>query len=681
MSSTRRRFLKVATASSAALYLSPTTVLWSQRRGARVGNTLRPDVIRKFVTPLVIPPVMPKATSTPAADSYVIGVRQFDQQILPAPHRRTPVWGYGAVGSAATFHSPSFTIEAVHDRRTEVTWVNQLVDAKGRYRPHLLPVDQTLHWANPPGGLAGRDGTGADAAPYRGPVPIVTHVHGAHSTDDSDGYPEAWYLPAATDIPSAYATTGHWYDFFRAKSAAQWGETWAPGTAKFVYANDQSAATLWYHDHTLGMTRVNVYAGPAGFYLLRGGVHDLSPGLLPGPAPAAGDPPGRPYYEIPIAIQDRSFKADGSLFYPDNRAFFEGLTEGQLKIPYIPDAGCDGPSDVSPIWNPEFFGDVMMVNGRTWPYLEIEQRRYRLRLLNGCDSRFLILQLSRAGLPFWQIGGDGGFLAAPIRRQQILLGPAERADVIVDFTQVPVGTEVLLQNLGPDEPFSGGIPGRDFDAADPETTGQVLQFRVVPARSVDVSIRPEVLALPARVPLPATTLTRQVSLNEAESSSVFVSEHPGHGHPKRQPANLRIACADPNREPFGPTMALLGTVTAGGQGHPLRWADGATENPGHGVTEIWEIHNFTADAHPIHVHMVQFEIVDRQDAAGVIRPPDEGEGGVKDTVIAYPGEITRIKATFDIAGQYVWHCHIISHEDNEMMRPLVVGAAQTPTVE
>src|SRR5205814_3769765 len=197
-------------------------------------------------------------------------------------------------------------------------------------------------------------------------------------------------------------------------------------------------------------------------YLIRGGSGDLPFGVLPGPAPRAGDPPGMKYYEIPIIIQDRSFDANGSLFYPDNRAFFEGLQIGQLQIPFIPQDGCTGPSDVSPIWNPEFFGNTMVVNGNTWPYLAVEQRRYRFRFLNASDSRFLILKMSRDGLPFWQIGGDGGFLPSPVQLDRLLMAPAERADVIVDFTGVPVGTEIVLLNVGPDEPFGGGEPGSEF---------------------------------------------------------------------------------------------------------------------------------------------------------------------------------------------------------------------------
>jgi FtsP/CotA-like multicopper oxidase with cupredoxin domain len=676
---TRRRFLRLATTGAGGALAASKLGFWARAFTQVAGGTLPPDVIPKFVTPLVIPPAMPLAGNSPTADFYQIAVRQFAQQILPRPHRRTTVWGYGSLTDPRTFNYPSFTVEATANRRTVVTWVNQLVDGSGRFLPHLLAVDQTLHWANPPGGLAARDMSGSSPEPYRGPVPIVTHLHGGSNTDESDGYPEAWYLPAANNIPTGFATTGTWYNFFRTKFTALHGGTWDPGSATFVYQNDQRATTLWYHDHTLGMTRLNVYAGPAGFYLVRGGPSDLSAGVLPGPAPALGDPPGMSYYEIPIAIQDRSFNADASLFYPDNRAFFEGLHTGQLQIPFIPQFGCTGPSDVSPIWNPEFFGNTMVVNGGTWPYLEVEQRRYRFRFLNGCDSRFLILKLSRDGLPFWQIGADGGFLPAPARLDHLLMGPAERADVIVNFTNVPVGTEILLLNLGPDEPFSGGVPDEDFDAADSNSTGLVMQFRVVPARSRDLSTPPEALVLPAIAALPPASVTRQVSLNESESQTVLVDGHPGHGHPRHQPANIKLACNDVNATPFGPTMAQLGTLTPAGGGNPLAWRDAITENPTPGATEVWEIYNFTADAHPIHIHEVQFEIVGRENAVGTIRPPEAWETGSKDTVIAYPQEITRVKAMFDRAGQFVWHCHILEHEDNEMMRPYSVGPVQNPT--
>jgi bilirubin oxidase len=330
--------------------------------------------------------------------------------------------------------------------------------------------------------------------------------------EDSDGYAEAWYLPNANNIPAGYATTGTFFDYFQAK----YGHDWPQGTATFKYPNDQPATTLWYHDHSLGMTRANVYAGPAGYWLVRGGQYDMNLGYV---APGVGDSPLGEYTEIPIVIQDRSFNADGSLFYPDNRAFFEGLDPSQLQIPFIPDLACDGlPSDVSPIWNPEFFGNMMVVNGFTWPQLEVEQRRYRFRFLNGCNSRFLVLKLTTTprmnndgfNTPehnFWQIGAEQGFLPAPVELDYLLMAPAERADVIVDFSSFPVGTEIYLVNDGPDAPF-GGISLEDL--SDWESTGQVMKFLVKASTSPDTTTPPHQLLLPPQPVLPATNVTRQV---------------------------------------------------------------------------------------------------------------------------------------------------------------------------
>lgn len=662
---TRRRFIKLGAAAGAGLFLP-----W--RRGgslfAQAHNLMDAALIPKYQLPLVIPPAMPRTAKLNRRgekniDYYEIAVRQFHQQILPSGMPQTKVWGYGSANHPGSFNYPSFTLEAKWKSPVRVKWINDLKDPMtDAFLPHLLAVDQTLHWANPPGRYTMRDMRGMDSAPYAGPVPIVTHVHGAHTTQESDGYPEAWYLPDASGIPSSYARTGTFYDAF--KQSSPLGSGWAPGTAVFEYPNDQRATTLWYHDHTLGMTRLNVYAGPAGFYLLRGGPSDEVSGSLPGPGPALGDAAGMSYYEIPLAIQDRSFNDDGSLFYPDNRAFFEGLDPAQLQIPFIPDMSRNGMSDVSPIWNPEFFGNAMVVNGHTWPYLAVEQRRYRLRLLNGCNSRFLILKFDN-DLPFWQIGTEGGFLPAPVELGQLLMAPAERADVIVDFGQLPAGTTITLLNLAPDGPFGGGIPGVDFDPADPETTGQVMQFRVVRSRGRDMSTPAYLLSLPAISPLPPDSQTRQVSLSEEESATVRAVED-GAG-------NIVLACNDPTALPFGPTAAKLGTLHPDGSGNPLMWEEAATETPFSGTTEVWEIHNFTEDAHPIHIHLVQFQVVNRESVEdGSVREPESWETGFKDTVIAYPDEITRVRAHFDVRGRFVWHCHIVEHEDNEMMRPYQV---------
>ena len=274
------------------------------------GGTLDPLAIHKYETPLLIPPVMPANTPSNSGevDYYEIAMQQFQQQILPPDMPKTTVWGYGSYGNEATFNAPSLTIEATYDKPVRVKWINNLIDKDTKeFLPHILPVDQTLHWANPPGGATMRDHRGEDPTPYAGPVPMVTHVHGAHVSDESDGYAEAWFLPPATNTPAGYATEGTWYNHFKAQFKAMYGETWTPGSAIAQYPNAQDAATLWYHDHALGMTRCNVYAGPAGFYLLRGGPRDAVGGTLPGPAPKAGDAPGTKVYEIPIAIQDRSF--------------------------------------------------------------------------------------------------------------------------------------------------------------------------------------------------------------------------------------------------------------------------------------------------------------------------------------------------------------------------------------
>jgi len=234
---------------------------------------------------------------------------------------------------------------------------------------------------------------------------------------------------------------------------------------------------------------------------------------------------------------------------------------------------------------------------------------------------------------------------------------AERADLIVDFTNVPLGNYVLA-NLGPDEPFGGGVPGVDFDAADPASTGQIMQFRVVPPVGPDPTTPPMFLQLPAIVPLPAPGTTRPLALIEM-MSTVW----------------------------DGPAEALLGIVDGDGMPMHQMWSEPISENPMAGDTEVWEFYNFTADAHPMHVHEVAFEVVDRQALVtnedgetepparlvGAPRPPEAWESGFKDTVIAYPGEVTRIKAKFDTPGTFVWHCHIVEHEDNEMMRPYRIG--------
>ncbi|MFC1844213.1 multicopper oxidase family protein [Thermodesulfobacteriota bacterium] len=586
------------------------------------------------------------------------------------------------------------------------------------------------------------DCSGVSDEPYDGPVPIVTHVHGAHVDPHSDGYPEAWWLPAAKNIPKGYANSGTLFDDSTGTNPGNLGY------ADYMYSQDQPATTLWYHDHSLGMTRLNVYAGPAGFWLIRGDgddndkVDDTSNGIdwdgvLPGPAPVAGQDvlslniPGNPIRssirEIPIVIQDRSFNNDGSLFYPERRAFFEGVDKGELKINFSSE------SDIASIWNPEAFFNVMVVNGVSWPKLKVAKALYRLRLLNGCNSRFLWLKFSNPAVKVYQIGAEQGFLPTPIDmnaldldgsgdgKAQVLMALAERADVIVDFSGVEEGSEITLLNIGPDEPFGGGIPGVDFDPADPATSGVVMKF-VVDENLTGASPTDPVLAdgetpnlnaatdlanlaLDAESALGTPDVSRDVSLNEVSSEEVYIcvngDEEPAipirQVNPEANPADV---CPDgfQNIIEFGPKEALLGVVDGAGNGIPLKWTDttgesspvevtlesgdtvsiNVTENPILNDTEEWSIYNFTEDAHPIHLHLVRFAVTGREVIGGGTsvtgtNDPLAWEEGFKDTVIVYPGEITKVKAKFDKEGLYVWHCHIVEHEDNEMMRPYVVS--------
>jgi len=674
---TRRGVLQAAAGGFGLFFLAQVGGLRFAIEAVGAPGTLDPHAIPKFASSLLIPPVMPMARTDATwhgapLDYYEISVQQFRQQMLPAPLPQTTVWGYGPAvsgepGAPAIHHTPSLTVEATVDRPVQIRWINGLVDDNGNYRSHLLPVDPTLHWANPPGGIAERDTHPMPAKTpgrYQGPVPIVTHLHGAVDVgDDSDGYAEAWYLPDAKNIPSGFARVGSWYQFFKRKALNRYQTSWTRGSATFHYPNHRRAGTSWFHDHTLGMTRLNVYAGPTGFYLLRGGsegdasVTDSRTGqaaVLPGPGPRRGDPSPAttPYYEIPIVIQDRTFTAEGQLFYPDSREFFD-----QVAGPYIPN------SDLPPIWNPEFFGNSIIVNGTTWPSLTVEQRRYRFRVLNGCNARFLILDTSRIpGAQVWQIGNEGGFLAAPVsitgtERSRLLLGPAERADIIIDFSNVPLGDHVW-RNVGPDEPYGGGEPGRDFTPSDPRTTGQILQFRVVPTSAPDPSTPPQFLTFPSIAPLVGGKVRRLALMEEAS-----------------------------RRWPDSPIAGEFGTVSASGRYTHREWGAPVTETPHPGATEVWELYNTTEDAHPIHIHALNFQVVDRQPiqidemartvtVTGHPTGPRPYEHGWKDTVIAYPGQVTRLRMTFGEPGQYTWHCHILEHEDNEMMRPFRVGPEQ-----
>jgi spore coat protein A len=478
------------------------------------------------------------------------------------------------------------------------------------------------------------------AHPLKGGIPTVTHLHGGHTESASDGLPEAWFTQRFKEAGPQFVKKTYYYD------------------------NDQESATLWYHDHALGITRLNVYAGLAGFYLLR---DENENALIDG-----GVLPGGPY-EIEVVIQDRMFTEDGQLFYPSEDPEIE---PGFDPLP-------EDPSAIA-----EFFGDFILVNGVAWPMLEVEPRKYRLRLLNGSDSRFYVLEFrdddtGGAAQDFNQIGTDVGLLPSPVELDRLLIGPGERADVVVDFSSFAEGTEIHLRNFGPDDPFKGFNPngslsdgeGGELPPADPATTGQIMKFVVslpmdviVPDATVDAGtvLRPDIM------PLIQDGATRNLVLFEGLDN-------------------------------YGRLQPLLGTLNEGS----LAWFEPISENPMVNDIEVWEVYNATEDAHPIHLHLVAFQIMNRESFTGTmeekdqlqhdgsygvggilsdvvlggdVRGPEPNEDGWKDTAVMLPGEVTRVIARFDREGRYVWHCHILSHEDHEMMRPYHVGPMAQPLV-
>lgn len=507
-------------------------------------------MLEKYVDRLPIPAILNPAFKKYGITYYKVQMTEFNQKL----HRDLPettVWGY-----EGTYPGPTFEVKRFE--KVRVKWINNLP------LKHLLPVDFTIH--------------GAEASNPE--VRTVVHLHGGRIEPESDGYPEAWFTNDFKEVGPAFTTK------------------------VYEYPNIQQPTTLWYHDHALGITRLNVYSGLAGFYLIRDA--NESHYNLP-----------RGQYEIPLAIQDRSFNEDGSLFYPNG-------TETNL---------CLGASIV-----PEFFGDNILVNGKVWPYLEVEPRKYRFRLLNGSNSRFYRMELS-SGQPFYQIGADQGFFKKPVKVYELILAPGQRADVVLDFSDFK-GQNIILTNDAP-------TPFPDGDPVDPDTTGQIMQFRVIlPLSARDTSIIPDEFYQIPGIPESSAVKTRDLTLIETQDS-------------------------------LGRLLLLL---------DGLKWDDPITEMPVLNTVEIWNLINVTPDTHPIHLHLVRFKILDYQpidmdyyNTTGRVRPngsaylPESNERGWIDTVNANPGIITRIIVPFGpFSGIYPWHCHILEHEDHEMMRPYEV---------
>jgi spore coat protein A len=480
--------------------------------------------LEPYVDSLPLPPVLqPIGTSQSGAPLYEVTIQTASQQLhseLPP----TDLWTYNGM-------FPGPTIEADVGAPIEVRYVNALPATGG----HALPVDECSHGPNF----------------WQDTARIVTHLHGGHVAARFDGQPEFHILPGELD--------------------------------EYAYPNQQLPATLWYHDHAMGITRLNVYMGLAGFYLLR---DDFERNL--------GLPDGE--FEIPLVLQDRAFHPDGSLSYPAT----------------IEDA---------------FYGDKVLVNGKVWPYHDVKQGKYRLRLLNGSQARVYRLKLENpadpgAVIPFELIGTDGGLIGAPISLQEIELAPAERFDVVVDFAAFPAGTEIVLRNQDATEPRV------------PNTMKFVVGSAMGFSGSIPSSLRPV-------VPIPEGEATQERKFH-------FVLQ-PDPCAGKRWLISS-----------IGPDNNLLG-----------QYWDDVTEFPVLGETEIWEVVNSSNMMHPFHMHLVMFQVLDRTDmVTGNLMPLDPWEvDSWKDTVKLPPRTRVRVIAKFeDYPGRFAYHCHILDHEDHEMMR-------------
>jgi spore coat protein A len=524
---------------------------------------------------------------------------------------KTTVYGYGNSAATATYPGRHFSVQS--NQAIAVEWANGLTS-----ETHLLPVDSTVlgenkdSKGNPYYTVTTDPTTGADIVHFTSGIPITPHVHGGHTDAAFDGTPLQWLTATG---PNQQVGP----DFTR---------------NPYVYDNTQEAGTLWYHDHTIGITRLNVYAGLAGFYI----VHDRNENKLIAQHKLPSE-----NYDIPLVIQDRMFTTGGQLYYPSE-----------------PKNGPPPPPDPSIL--PAFFGNTILVDGKAWPVMHVEPRMYRFRLLDGSNSRFYNLQFAiqnqNPNQPpdqrFFQIGTDDGFLKKPVPLDRVLIAPGERADIVIDFSKLAGKTLIVTNDAY--APYPKGAPMSM--APDPQTTGQIMEFRVdqPPNRNIPDAYRFTTTQTlnTTIVPFPHVDKTRQLVLYS-------------------------------NKDTYGRNLVEVGTLAG-----PISLADSHADPAikiQQGAVEKWVIYNATDHTHPMHLHQVAFQIISQQQFEFVNTPnggiritrmigkpesPPPNEAGWKDTVQVNPGYAVTIEAKFDLPGKYVWHCHILEHEDNDMMNYFIV---------
>jgi FtsP/CotA-like multicopper oxidase with cupredoxin domain len=563
--------------------------------------------ITKFTEQLTVPQLIDKTAGGAVALDEVSGTHKFH-----AAMNDTPTWGYVPAGTTPSDTNLGPTIEVKRGNPVDLTVNNKLTS-----NPTAGSIDHMLMGVQPTD----------DTAPR-----TALHLHGSHDAASEDGGPT---------------------------------ETFTPGQSHtYHYINDQQAAGLWYHDHALSNTRLNVVNGLAGSYLVRD-AYDTG---------RAGNPEGLPTgkYEVPLTLQDKAFNPDGTINYM---------------------TGTPGAYTMN--WIPEYFGDTAVVNGKVSPNLNVDRGVYRFRVVNASNARFYDLNLQNStGAQLYKIGQSGGLLNKPVPEQDLIIAPGDRADVLIDFSKAPAGTKIVLNNSakapypsGPRAAKQGGVPLPD-----------IMQFTVGSTSGATTAVpatlrggKGQPAAIPAAVDTPSNV--RNVYLNEI----------------------LDPATGDSQR-------VLLNNQSFDS------YQNGQIETPKPGTVEQWNIINTTGDAHPLHLHLVQFRVLGRQGfnvtnytaklnqslpapglpdpaaamkgpwpapsadpyAQGTNTAPNADEAGWTDVVVAPPGQITRIVAAYggtdsgikdapytstisDPTGAaYVWHCHILEHEDNDMMQQMRV---------
>ena len=604
---------------------------------------------------------------------------------------------------------PAQTIEAKQGNPITVKYINDMVGM--RYSDFNILADQTLMM----NGYTLNGDPHVD--PYNGPIPMVVHLHGGEMPSGSDGGPSAWFMPTGT------------------VGVNKVGPGFAYNTSDLsTYPNQQEATTLWYHPHDDGLTRINVYTGLAGYYFLRGADEEAAhlAGWSGDDKVKENTPDGKTSTfngtntylpEIELGIQDRMFNVNGELYWPIQ--------------PTNP--------ELHPFWTPEFFGNVMIVNGKAWPYLSVAPRRYRFRILEGCNARFLNMWLAdaanggTAGPEITVIGGEGGLLATPVAidpaaGKTLFMAPGQRYDVIIDFTGMKGKTFTLMNNAN--APYPTGDP------IIPGLTDRIMQFVVngdmVSAVSSGSGTDKSAKVSPSFNLRPVNPLVKLTNFKGALAPMVVPDV-------KRQLLLNEVATDG------GPAAVLINNsffdVALALPGAPLKFG-GPTEIPREGTTELWQIINTSVDAHPIHIHLTQWQLVSRQklntraymadysaawtprglgefpvglgypggagspfpydtlrngflggnpdvtpSLMGEVIPANPEENGWKDNVIVLPGQVTTFITRFAPTDKpvnapkaelrypfnpsegpgYVWHCHIIDHEDMSMMRPLPIA--------